>query len=42
MSLRIWVTAAMWIAWLSWRLPRGFSRCRALGPDEASIGAVPL
>jgi len=32
----------MWMAWLSLRFPRGLSGCRVLGPEEASIGAVPL
>jgi len=41
-SNRIWVTAAMWMAWFSFRLPRKLSRCRVLPPDEYSMGAVPL
>jgi hypothetical protein len=40
--LRIRVTAAMWMAWLSWRLPRRDSRWIVYGPDDASIGAVPV
>ena len=34
------VTAIMWMAWLSWRLPRGLRRCRITAPLEASIGSV--
>ena len=30
----------MWMAWLSVRLPRRFKRCRILGPEDASTGAV--
>ena len=40
--MRTWVTAAMWMAWFDCRSPRGFNRCRFFGPDDASIGAVPL
>jgi hypothetical protein len=28
-------------AWLAWRLPPGFSRCRFVLPDDAGIGATP-
>src|SRR3954451_10530222 len=37
--MRAWVTAMMWMAWLSWRLPVRFSRWRCCLPDEASSGA---
>jgi hypothetical protein len=40
--LRIWVTAAMWVAWFSRRLPRCESRCTTRCPEETSIGAVPV
>ena len=33
--------AMVWIAWLSWRSPRRFSRWRVCCPDEASKGATP-
>jgi hypothetical protein len=39
---RIWVTAAMWMAWLSRRLPRLESRQAFWPPEETSMGAVPL
>jgi hypothetical protein len=29
----ILVSASMWIAWLSWRLPRGSRRCRSVRPE---------
>ena len=32
----------MWMAWFNWRSPRGFNRWRFFGPEDASIGAVPL
>jgi hypothetical protein len=39
---RIWVIAAMWIAWLSRRLPRRDSRQAFRPPEDTSMGAVPL
>jgi hypothetical protein len=39
---RIWVTAAMWMAWLRRRLPRSDSRWIFRPPEDTSIGAVPL
>jgi len=39
---RIWVTAAMWMAWLRRRLPRSENRWIFRPPEETSIGAVPL
>ncbi len=32
--LRIWVTAAMWMAWLSWRFPRRDSRWILRLPED--------
>ena len=39
---RIWVIAAMWIAWFNWRFPRRDNRCTMRPPEPTSIGAVPL
>jgi hypothetical protein len=39
---RIWVIAAMWMAWLSCRLPRRESRWVIRPPEDTSIGAVPV
>ena len=40
--LRNCATAAIWMAWLSLRLPRKFNRCRVRPPEDTSTGAVPL
>ena len=40
--MRTWVTAATCSARFSCRLPRGLSRCRCLGFDEAFIGGDEL
>jgi hypothetical protein len=31
----------MWMAWLSWRLPRGLSRWRGFGAEDAAVFGVP-
>ena len=41
-GLRIWVTAAMWMAWFTRRFPRRDSRQAFRFPEATSIGAVPL
>lgn len=38
---RAWVTAATWMAALSWRLPRLDNRCASCSPLDTSMGAVP-
>jgi hypothetical protein len=38
---RIWQMATMWMAWLSWRLPRRLRRWVILPPEECSMGATP-
>ena len=42
MSRRSWVTAAMWMTWLTRRFPARERRCRLFSPEEASRGAVPF
>ena len=39
---RIWVVAAMWSMWLTFRFPARDSRWRICSPEEASRGAVPV
>src|SRR6185437_14352691 len=39
---RTWVTAIMWMAWLTRRFPRRDSRWTLRPPEATSTGAVPL